>query len=661
MTQVSPKQVARWVVGTKHVFVRSLLSFLADPQLISVFTASMVGLATISYRSRVKSMNWKAAHLDALKKDVPKIEVKKKGVAAVDAVFFKRLFYILRICVGTDPKTWLLIITQLGMLVGRSLLSLRIARKGGDGLKAVISKSFVQFGVVITDFFIMGIVASVINSSLKYLANLMTLEFRKKLTTHTHEKYLRDRSFYKAAILREGNLDHADQRITDDISKFCETASDLYSRTFKPLLDVILCTQRMAENIGYPGLVCLYSYFFLSGFVVRWISPPFSRMIAKIQELEGSFRRAHSRLITHAEEVAFLNGSECEKAILNERLGHVTDFSEYYFMWHFKQGIMDQYILKYLASIIGWPILAVPFLLKEGVDISEIAARYRESDSLIQGASGAISDLLMVYKKLAQLSGFTARVMELLEAVEPQERDLSLMSSKFLESDVEDMISFRDITITSPDGRLLVKDLSFDIVPGKNILVTGANGAGKTSLFRVLAQLWIPTAGTVTVPRGARDLAQPLLFYVPQRPYLASGSLRDQVTYPSRFGVPGPERDAVDAKVLECLDRVKLLKLYDSTKGGLDFSHFDWNDVLSGGEKQRVGLARLFFHQPKYAVLDEATSAINPDEEGGLYEWCQKLNITVFSIAHRYELKRFHQVHLHYLADGTGKVEITNL
>ena len=81
---------------------------------------------------------------------------------------------------------------------------------------------------------------------------------------------------------------------------------------------------------------------------------------------------------------------------------------------------------------------------------------------------------------------------------------------------------------------------------------------------------------------------------------------------------------------------------------------YDWADVLSGGEKQRVGLARLYFHKPSYAVLDEATSAINPDEEGAFYHHLGTLGITAFSIAHRMELKRFHHQHLHFHADGTG-------
>ena len=124
---------------------------------------------------------------------------------------------------------------------------------------------------------------------------------------------------------------------------------------------------------------------------------------------------------------------------------------------------------------------------------------------------------------------------------------------------------------------------------------------------------------------------------------------------------PLPGDAARDDEVMECLQLANLTKVVDSSADGLGRSEHDWTDVLSGGEKQRVGLARLYFHRPTFAILDEATSAINPDEEGLLYAHIETLGITAFSIAHRMELKRFHALHLHLQADGTGRYSVTNL
>jgi ABC-type uncharacterized transport system fused permease/ATPase subunit len=100
-----------------------------------------------------------------------------------------------------------------------------------------------------------------------------------------------------------GNLDNADQRIVEDLNEFCDVASDMFSRSFKPLLDLVLGTMRMSESLGYKGLACLYTYFILAGGVVRSFSPPFPKLIAAQQMLDGNFRHSHSRLIAHSEEV----------------------------------------------------------------------------------------------------------------------------------------------------------------------------------------------------------------------------------------------------------------------------------------------------------------------------------------------------------------------
>ena len=628
------------------------------------------------FKKNSKQMKQKKQNKDdAVTTTTTMMKKKERSSAAVDKQFMNNLAQLGKIVLPSwRCKSVFLLSTQTVMLISRSYISLRIARKGGEGLQAVMERSWNHFLFVLADFYVCGIAASVVNSSLKYLTNSITVNFRHNLTKHVHEKYLSNRQYYKHAVLRKGNLDNADQRITDDLNMWCATSADLFSRTFKPLLDVILSTKRMSESMGYKGLTILYSYFFFSGHVIRFFSPPFSNYIQETQKKEGDFRRSHSRLISHAEEVAFLDGAEREKEILNGKLNQLTAWSQYYFFRQFIQGVLDQYFIKYGASMIGWPVLAFPFLLAKDMEEKELVARYREADTLIQNASSSIGDLLMVYKKLQKLSGFTSRVVDLLHSVESGEgeeeegKEMVTKNNGIVQtSSNDDEIEFQNVTVFSPDNRLLIKDVSLKIKHGESLFITGANGAGKTSLFRVLAGLWKASEGVVLRPRNGLksikseggegdDNAVSSLFYVPQRPYLVTGSLRDQILYPAKQKSEEDEFDKDDERILECLARVNLVKLLK--KGdrnvGLDRTEHDWNDVLSGGEKQRIGLARLYFHAPRFAILDEATSAINPDEEGALYEEFEKNNITVFSIAHRMELKRFHKKHLHFKADGKG-------
>eukprot|EP00160_Parvularia_atlantis_P016072 Unigene4910_Nuclearia_a/m.15028 Unigene4910_Nuclearia_a/g.15028 ORF Unigene4910_Nuclearia_a/g.15028 Unigene4910_Nuclearia_a/m.15028 type:complete len:232 (-) Unigene4910_Nuclearia_a:83-778(-) len=181
-----------------------------------------------------------------------------------------------------------------------------------------------------------------------------------------------------------------------------------------------------------------------------------------------------------------------------------------------------------------------------------------------------------------------------------------------------------------------------------NLLITGPNGSGKSSLFRILGALWPLFEGRMVKPSKNN------LFYVPQKPYLALGTLRDQVIYPhSREQAAGVTDDAL----MEILRSVKLDYLV-AREGGWD-AVADWADVLSGGEKQRVAMARLFYHRPQFAILDECTSAVSVDVEGEMYTHARTLGITLFTVSHRQSLWKYHEYLLKF--DGSGGYEFRPL
>lgn len=170
-------------------------------------------------------------------------------------------------------------------------------------------------------------------------------------------------------------------------------------------------------------------------------------------------------------------------------------------------------------------------------------------------------------------------------------------------------------------------------------------------MFRILGELWPSWGGKVTKPPRGK------LFYIPQRPYMTLGSLRDQIIYPHTFEEM-KRRGKTDADLFKYLDIVQLRMLVQQREKGLD-SIEDWIDVLSGGEKQRVAMARLFYHHPQFAILDECTSAVSVDVEGSMYEYCREVGITLFTVSHRKSLWTHHEFFLRF--DGRGSSEFRKI
>lgn len=145
---------------------------------------------------------------------------------------------------------------------------------------------------------------------------------------------------------------------------------------------------------------------------------------------------------------------------------------------------------------------------------------------------------------------------------------------------------------------------------------------GKTAISRILAGLWPVYRGLVSRPK---NIGQDGIMFLPQRPYLSPGTLRDQVIYPDGH-VDMREKRKSEVELQRILEEAKLGYLPDR-EGGWD-TRKEWKDVLSGGEKQRMQFARLLYHEPQYAIIDEGTSAVSSDVEGLLYETCKEKRIS---------------------------------
>jgi len=310
-------------------------------------------------------------------------------------------------------------------------------------------------------------------------------------------------------------------------------------------------------------------------------------------------------------------------------------------------------------------LIPAVFLGTQGLDgkpATEIMQYYLTCTQLFVSLGSACKNLVLSYKRVQELSGHSTRVWELLKLLQRRggakgsldecETEMKAMAvQQHQEAHKEDktefrppvilrgdVICFENVDIYSPTGKLLIKGLNLTVSKNTNVLISGPNGSGKSSLFRVLGGLWPLCSGSMTRPDNTQ------VFYIPQKPYMSPGTLRDQVTYPLTF------RSTIhDTKLNELMSMVGLSSLV--TREGWD-TEKDWADVLSGGEKQRVAMARLFFHRPAFGILDECTSAVSMDVEAGIYETCKNLGITIFTVSHRPQLMHHHDYMLKL--DGQG-------
>ena len=283
---------------------------------------------------------------------------------------------------------------------------------------------------------------------------------------------------------------------------------------------------------------------------------------------------------------------------------------------------------------------------------------------MLLSASDAFGRLMFSYKEISELAGHTARVSSLLEVMEDLlagRFEKKLVSSASVEANASvlsgrgeveesDVIEFTDVPIVSPNGDVLVQKLSFSIQPGDHLLIVGPNGCGKSSLFRILGGLWPVYGGRVKKPRFDE------IFYIPQRPYLSRGTLRQQVIYPD--GVREMRHKGItDVDLHDILSIVEIASVIDRP-GGWDAEE-EWRDVLSGGLQQRIAMARLFYHRPKFAILDECTSSVTLEIERVMYETAKKLGITLMTVSHRRSLWKYHKKILQF--DGQGSYVFTGL
>lgn len=605
------------------------------------------------------------------------------GGAQLDKQFFANLKRLVAIVIpGALSREAGMLYVHTILLIFRTFLSIVVANLDGQIVSSLVRLRGREFLLGIVKWMGMAVPATLTNSLLTYLQTTLAIRFRQNLTEHVHKMYLANNTYYAVGNL-DDRIKNADQLIAVDIRKFSNSLAELYSNLAKPTLDAFVYNAQLAKRLGAESLFGILVIIQMSMGMLRMLAPPFGQLVAQEQKLEGEFYFTHSRLIEHAEEVALYRGHEAEKGTITRRYLRLVRHVNRVFRLNVFYGMLEDFIVKYFWGAAGLAACAAPVFAErlpgakkaistlvaagdsssDGGHIGDRTRDFITNRRLLLGGSDALGRMMYSYKEIVELAGYSERVTDLLTVLEDvskghyvKTRVGTSAEKSGKEEDNDDVVNqrgevvesiddveFIDVPIVSPNGDVLVRKLNFHVKPGRHLLIVGPNGCGKSSMFRILGGLWPVYGGTLRKPSMSQ------IFYIPQRPYLPIGTLRDQIIYPDSVK-DMTAKGVSDADLQSILEVVQLGQVVDR-EGGWDSVKM-WRDALSGGDKQRIAMARLFYHRPRYAIMDECTSAVSMDIERIMYSHATELGITLLTVSHRQSLWQYHNYILQY--DGQG-------
>ena len=454
------------------------------------------------------------------------------------------------------------------------------------------------------------------------------LLWRGWLTTHLIERYLGGRAYHR--LNARGDIDNPDQRIAEDVRTFTGTTLSLVLIALNSGITLSLFSSTLWSITPWLVLAAVLYAGFGSLFTVvfgrRLVGLNFDQL-----HKEADLRYDLIQVRENAEPVALLRGEWAERARLLNRLGEVLGNMRSIVGFNRNLGFFTNGF-SFLTPLVPLLIVA-PLYFRGQVKFGAVPQAMDAFLTLLNAFSIIVTD----FPKLSSIAADTARLGLVWEALDEE----ALAGKPGIET-VEDAtrVAYERLTLVTPrDGRVLLKDLTLEVPAGQRLLIMGPKGVGRTSLLRATAGLWTRGTGQIYRP----DLRETM--FLPQKPYLVRGSLRDQLCYAVPEG-----RDIADERLLAALHRLKLDAVVERA-GGLDAER-EWANVLTLGEQQLVAIARLLLAKPRFAFLDDVTANLDATRGREVYRILSRTEISYVSVASDPALMEYHDLLLELYPNG---------
>ncbi|CAK7894519.1 peroxisomal long-chain fatty acid import protein 1 [[Candida] anglica] len=648
-TAIQRDKIASSLLG----IYKSNRSLFLNASYIILITAAFSG-ATSTQSS--KNDKKKSSSLDVSVTGEDLSDKKKKNSPKVSKEAARRLFISAMPSV-TNPAVFHLL-SHLVLLVVRALLTIKVATLDGKLVGALVSKKLKKFSKLLAFWMILGIPASIVNALLTWTQSNLRKSLRINMNNSIISDYLPDNldpNYYSLIQLSDNKIKDPDQRISTDVARLASALASLPGQLLKPTLDLMLCARELSKSgVGSgEGSLALGLLAHFSTIILRFFSPPFAKLASEKANLEGQLRSAHSKIVTNSEEIAFLRGHYRELDYIDICYYQLEKFLKMEYWKKAVHEIAQTFIVKYFWGAAGLVLCSAPVFINKYLGKepdSSASGDFITNRRLLLSASDSLDRLIYSRRYLLQVVGHATRVSDFQDVLHDiKQRKLKLTKNQKTEVEKNvsygDEITFNNVRLVTPADVTLIESLNFSIKHGQHLLIAGPNGSGKSSLFRMLGGLWPCKSGEIIIPTTEN------MFYLPQRAYICKGSLREQVIYPHTLEQYQKNKHGKTDKELN--EIMKILKLEEFLVGDKPWDTIrNWNEEMSVGAQQRLAMARLFYHQPKFAVLDECTSAVSPTMEQFMYQHAQELGISLLSVAHRPALWHYHNYLLKF--DGKG-------
>jgi putative ATP-binding cassette transporter len=467
-----------------------------------------------------------------------------------------------------------------------------------------------------------------------YFGQTLQIRWRRWLTANYVSRWMADGRHYRVRVVAP-NVDNIHLRIANDVYLFIQRTHELTTgllgsivalASFAYILWGLSAVTPMPGLSGshFPGWLIWAALLYASAgtLIAHWIGWRLIPLNFNQQRYESDFRFAIVRAADHSEPIALMQGEPVERTELSTRFSNLVG------NWTrlvATQTRLVGFVSGYAQASTVVPVLIVsPAYLAGAIPLGSLM----QAALAFTKVEGAFAFCISSYGKIAEWKAMLDRLSQFEDAMAAVDQSRAQAEGIVAVSQhPERSLDISGLSIRLPDGSVIAGLPHLSLRGGDHMLITGPSGSGKSTLFRALTGLWPSGSGRVAFPNDGEVLA------MPQRPYFPLGSLRRAIVYPRSDG------DVADESIVAALEAVGLPHL--STR--LD-EEADWNVLLSGGEQQRIGIARALIRKPAVLLFDEPVAALADESGRDLYRMLlEKLPAAiVMTIDRREVLREFH-------------------